>query len=48
MNYKGKSIKLGTYDSPFTAHLAYCNYARKIHGEFFNNGVHDSETFDAI
>ena len=31
-------VALGHHDTPEEAHAAYCDFARKAHGEFFNPG----------
>jgi len=38
VKYGGKSINLGRYDDPATAHAAYCRAAERLHGTFFNPG----------
>lgn len=44
-----KKIKhIGSFKTELSAHLAYCKVAKELHGEFFNNGVHGNEIFDAI
>lgn len=35
---EGKKIHLGLFESPSEAHLAYCEAAKKLHGEFANFG----------
>jgi hypothetical protein len=36
VNYEGKRISLGSFNTPGEAHMAYCEAARALHGDFFN------------
>ena len=38
IGYQDRKIYLGIYDTPGEAHAAYCAFAQRHHGEFFNDG----------
>ncbi len=44
--FRGRTTQIGTFGTAAEAHLAYCAWARPLHGEFFNAGPEKSSVFD--
>lgn len=42
----GRTHYLGRFASPEQAHNAFCEAARRLHGEFFNPGISRASVFD--
>lgn len=46
INIGNRTKRLGRFDTPSEAHAAYCAFARRLHGEFFNPGPERPTIFD--